>query len=74
MSFRSAAFGYLTPDGSFDRGAFGNSAKRFLRGAFQALFLTLQGAVPLSFFWNRFLYRTHGNLVPRNCFIENSRT
>ncbi|EMO59341.1 hypothetical protein LEP1GSC161_2359 [Leptospira santarosai str. CBC1416] len=26
--FRSAAFGYLTPDGSFDRGAFGNSVKR----------------------------------------------
>ncbi|ASV10783.1 hypothetical protein B2G51_02165 [Leptospira santarosai] len=35
--FRSAAFGYLTPHGSFDRGAFGNSAKRFLRGAFQVL-------------------------------------
>ncbi|EMO47066.1 hypothetical protein LEP1GSC187_1138 [Leptospira santarosai str. ZUN179] len=35
--FRSAAFGYLTPDGSFDRGAFGNSVKRFLRGAFQVL-------------------------------------
>ncbi|EMO58366.1 hypothetical protein LEP1GSC161_3291 [Leptospira santarosai str. CBC1416] len=30
--------------------------KRFLRGAFQVLFLTLQGAVSLSFFWDRFLY------------------
>ncbi|EKS09495.1 hypothetical protein LEP1GSC071_3559 [Leptospira santarosai str. JET] len=42
MSFRSAAFGYLTPDGSFDRGAFGNSAKRFLRGAFQVLIFFLR--------------------------------
>ncbi|EMO45669.1 hypothetical protein LEP1GSC187_3165 [Leptospira santarosai str. ZUN179] len=37
--FRSAAFGYLTLYESFDRGAFGNSMKRFLRGAFQVLIL-----------------------------------